>query len=135
MQPRKLDVTTGFQNIQTQQVKQKKGTTTETRNYQSTTSRTTQFEETTTFNTLEVTATTETTTTDDTTELTENDPGIIKLKDVLKNYNNFKNEIISKNLNRADKDDGVLKPIKPSILRRRTSPSPTPVPAWTTLRG
>ena len=137
VQPRKLDVTTGFQSIATQ-VKQKKGTTTERRNYRTTTSGTPQFEET-TFNTLEVTeesATTETTTPGDTTELTDNSPGFIKLKDVLKNYNNFKNEIISKNLNRADKDDGVLKPIKPSILTRRTSPSPTPpVPAWTTLQG
>ena len=138
LQPRKLDVTTGFQNIGTQQVKQKKGTTTERRNYQTTTSGTTQSEETTTFNTLDVTeqsATTETITSEDTTELAETNPGIIKLKDVLKNYNNFKNEIISKNLNRAGKDDGVLKPIKPSILRRRTSPPPTLLPAWTTLRG
>ena len=137
VQPRKLDVTTGIQNIETQRVKQKKGTTTETKNYQTTTSGTTQFEET-TFNTLEVleeSATTETTTSDDTTEMAKNKPDIIKLKDVLKNYNNFKNEIITKNLNRADKDDGVLKPIKPSILRRRTTPSPTLVPAWTTLRG
>ena len=134
MQPRKLDdVPTGFQNIETQQVKEKKGTTAETENYQTTASGTTELEETTTLNTLEATeqsVTTETTTSEDTTELNddhtdENNPGIIKLKDVLKNYNNFKNEIISKKLSRADKDEGVLKPIKPSILRRRTSPAPT----------
>ena len=90
---------------------------------------------------------TETTLSDDTTEQSEDHTEtssiqscedsscIIKLKDVLKNYNNFKNEIISKNLNRVDKDDGILKPIKPSILSRRTSPSPTSIPTWTTLQG
>ena len=137
VQPRKLDdVPTGFQNIETQQVKEKKGTTAETENYQTTASGTTELEETTTLNTLEAneqSVSTETSTTsEDTTELNdyhtdENNPGIIKLKDVLKNYNNFKNEIISKKLSRADKDEGVLKPIKPSILRRRTSPAPTRV--------
>ena len=132
VQPRKLDDgPSGFQKIETQEVEQKKETTTETENYQTTTSGTTELEETTTFNTLEATeqfVTTETS--EDTTELTddyteENIMPTIKLKDVLKNYNNFKNEIISKNLNRSDKDDGVLKPIQPSILRTRTSPAPT----------
>ena len=54
----------------------------------------------------------------------------IELKDVLKNYDNFRKEIISKKPNH-EKKDGVLKPIIPTILRRAT----TPIPEGTTMRG
>ena len=56
---------------------------------------------------------------------------VIELKDVLKNYDNFKEEIISKNRN-PEKKDGVLRPIKPTILRRPTS---SPLTVETTVRG
>ena len=56
---------------------------------------------------------------------------VIELKDVLKNYDNFKEEILSKNAT-PEKVEGVLRPIKPTILRRPTS---SPLTAETTVRG
>ena len=56
---------------------------------------------------------------------------VIELKDVLKNYDNFKEEILSKNAN-PEKVEGVLRPIKPTILRRPTS---SPLTEETTVRG
>ena len=111
--------------------------------------------ETTTLSSLETTTTEQPTTLQDVDEMTtnreissttptdgsekegrrieDNQPrrNVIELKDVLKNYDNFKEEILSKNAN-PEKVEGVLRPIKPTILRRPTS---SPLTAETTVRG